>query len=614
VPAAPDAFVPLQIDPEQFSANGEYTYAVIGRLKPNVSLEQARAEIDVLQADIATTVIHKPGLKAQMTPLMDALVGRARTGLMLLLAAIGAVLLIACANLANLSLTRALARTRDDAVRAALGASRARLVVRLAIEQLLLAATGGALGLLVAQAALSAFVRTAPIDLPRVQDVQLDARVLAFAALISIATGLLVGMLPARRLATGDVQQALRATAQATTSDRRALSTRSTLLALQVALSVTLLVVTMLLTVSFMRVMKIDRGFSTDHVLAVDVALPGSRYAAAPDRVRAYERIAAAVRAVAGVDRADWVSNLPLTGESWVDGIVPIGYSRTSRDVPVANYRFVGADFFRTLSVPIRRGRALTAADFDPSRATVAAVVTERAAERLWPGVDPIGRQFTRGIPGEKPFEIVGIVPDGHPTRLETTPPPMVYVPYTHRSRLAASLVVHTVSDPSSAINPVRQAIWQIDPEAAISNARPMEQLVDRAVGGRRYQVGLFVAFGAVALFIAVVGVYAVTAYGVSRRRREMNIRAALGAKPSQVVGLIVKQGFSPVLAGLGAGIVGALAVGTVVGSLLFGVQARDPLVIAVVVAMVGGVGLLACVLAAGQGLAINPAAALREE
>ncbi len=615
--AAPDAFVPLRIDPEQFSPNGEYNYSVLGRLKAGVPVEQGRAELNVLQADLAETLAHEPGLRARVTPLVDAVVGRARRGLWLLLGAIAAVLLIACANLANLSLTRALARTRDAAVRSALGASRGRLMSKVIIEQLALAMAGGALGLLVADAALVLFVRTAPIDVPRVGEIQLDARVLGFACAVSIVTGLVVGLLPALRLAGGpggDLQQVLRAGGRATTTDRGGLRTRAALLAAQVGLSVTLLVVTLLMAVSFVRLMKVDRGFAVDRVLAVDVTLPGSRYAADAPRVGVYGRILESVRALPAVDSAAWVSNLPLTGESWVDAILLEGQALTFRDLPVANYRFVASDYFRTLSIPIRRGRALGAEDLDASRGTTAAVVSERVAQTLWPGADPIGRQFMRGDPAEKPFEVVGVVPDGRPASLDTPAALMVYVPYTYRSRTRASIVIHTGGDTAALTGDVRRAIWRVDPEIAIADARPMEELVEKAVGGRRYQMTLFVAFGAVALFIAVLGVYAVTAYGVSRRRREMNIRLALGATPSQVTGLVVRQGFSPVAAGLAGGVAGALAVSTTVASLLFDVRARDPLVIAAVVAMVAGVGFLACLVAARQGLALNPASALREE
>jgi predicted permease len=610
----PDAFVPLRIDLEGFSANGEYNYAVIGRLKAGVTPPQGLAELNVLQADIAATLTHRPGLKARIEPLMDAVVGRARRGLLLLLGAIGAVLLIACANLANMALTRSLSRARDVAVRVAFGATRGRLISHVIVEQMILAFAGGTLGLGIAHISLAAFVRTAPIDLPRVTEIALNGRVLLFAAVISIGAGLLVSILPAWRLAGRDVQPILRASGAATTTDRGGLRARAALLTAQVALSVTLLVVTMLLAVSFVRVLRVDRGFVPDRVLAVDVTLPGIRYTAPQSRVGVYERILAAVSALPEVDNVAWTSNLPLTGESWVDAILPQGSSDATRDVPLANYRFVAPDFFRVLSIPLTNGRSLIATDLDTSRATTAAVISRRTAERMWPAVDPIGRRFTRGNSQEKPFEVVGVCADGYPSRLDVAPPMMVYVPYSYRSRTRASLVIRAGGDLSSLTGAVRKAIWHVDPEIAIANVRPMDRIVDAAVGGRRYQVMLFTGFGIVALVIATLGVYAVTANGVSRRRREMNIRVALGADRSGVMSLMVREGFAPVAAGLAAGIAGALAIGSILASLLFDVRARDPLVIAIVVAVVGGTGLLSCVLATRQGLVLDPAAALREE
>ncbi len=612
--AVPDAFVPLRVDAEKFSANGEYNYSVIGRLRPGVTLAQARAELNVLQADVAATLTHRPGLTARVDPLMDAVVGRARRGLVLLLGAIGAVLLIACANLSNLSLTRALSGARDVAIRVALGASRRRLVSHVLVEQLLLGCAGGALGLGAAQVWLAAFARNAPIDLPRVAEIAVDGRVLVFAAVMSVGAGLLVAIPPAWRLSGGDVQQVLLKTGRATTGDRGGRRVRATLLAVQVALSVTLLAATSLLAVSFLRVLRVDRGFVPDRVLAADVTLPGVRYAARQPRTDVYSAILAAVSALPGVDSAAWTSNLPLTGESWVDAILPEDMREAPRDIPLANYRFVSTDFFRTLSVPVTRGRSLVTTDLEATRAATAAVISKRTAERMWSGVDPIGRRFSRGNTEEKPFEVVGVCADGYPARLDVPPPMMVYVPYAYRSRTRAALVIRAAGDLPSLSGAVRQAVWRVDPEIAIANVRPMDEIVDAAIGSRRYQTTLFVVFGIVALLIATLGVYSVTAYSVSRRRREMNIRVALGADRRQVMRLSVIEGLLPVATGLAAGVAGAIAVGSILSSLLFEVRPRDPLILTIVVALVGGIGLLACVLAARQGLVLNPAAALRQE
>jgi predicted permease len=608
------AVVPLRVNLARVGWTGQHNYGVVARLQPGVSLEQARAELDVMQRAVAEIAARETGqpadLRGWIVPLEESIVGRARLGLLLLLGAIGGVVLIACANLANLSLTRALGRMRDAAVRRALGASRGRLVGGIVLEQLLLAAAGGALGLLVARAGLNLFVLTAPIELPRVNDIDIDGRVLAFAAAAAIAAGLLVALLPAWRIGRGDVQGTLRGGGHGTT-DRGGLRIRTALLAAQVALSVTLLVVTGLFVTSFVRLLRVDPGFSPDRVVAVEISPVARRYPDTPERAQLYDRILAGVRDLAGVTSAGWTSALPLTGETFVDVIATIGDRRPPAQKPSANYRFVGPDYFRTLSMPITMGRSID--DGDRGRTITPAVISARAAHTLWPGKDPIGRQFTRADPAGK-LEVVGVIADGHATALEAESPLMVYVPYWYNNEGKSVLVVQTRAGAAAAGSELRRVIHAVDPEIAIAEVAPLRHVVDKAREGRQYQMWLFIMFGAVALVIATVGVYATTAYGVSRRRREMNIRVALGARASQVFALVLRQNAAPLLAGLVGGCAGALALGTVVASLLFKVRASDPVVILSVVALVSVTSLVASATAARQGLRIDPAAALRND
>jgi len=609
-----DLVVPFRLNFSRIGWMGQFNYAAVARLKAGVTLEQARAELDVIQqsvADIATRETHEPiELRGWIMPLGESIVGRARLGLLLLLGAIGGVVLIACANLANLSLTRALGRMREAAVRSALGASRARLAGGVVLEQLVLAATGGALGVLIARQGLNLFVKTAPIDLPRVNDIVIDGRVLGFAALVAIAAGLCVALLPAWRMGRGDVQATLRGGGHGAT-DRGGLRVRSTLLAVQVALSVTLLVVTGLFVTSFVQLLRVDPGFSPEHVTAVEIAPIANRYPDEKTRAALYDRILAAAHDLPGITSAAWTSALPLTGETWVDLIARIGDTRPSSQKSSANYRFIGPDYFRTLSMPIAKGRAID--ERDRNRAVVPAVISARAAQTLWPGADPLGQQFARGDPSQH-FEVVGMVADGHATALEAESPLMVYVPYWFNNEGRSVLMVRTPGEAAAIAGELRRVIHAVDPEIAIADVSPLRQVVDKALAGRRYQMWLFTAFGAVALLIATVGVYATTAYGVSRRRREMNIRAALGARASQVIGLVLRQSLTPLFAGIAAGCAGALAMGTVVASLLFKVRATNPFVLATVVALVGAVGVLASATAARQGMRVDPAAALRDE
>src|SRR5262245_40364494 len=609
-----DGFIPLR---PTAGWMGDHNNQAIARLRPGITPEQARAELDVLQIQIGAIVgkdFHEPyTLTSIVIPLTEHLVGRARRGLLLLLAAIGAVLLIACSNLANLSLTRTLGRLREAAIRSALGAGRRHLIVKVLIEQLLLAVVGGALGLWVASAALRLFVQTAPVDLPRVSDVTLDVRVLAFTAAVSMLAGLLVAFVPAWRLASSDVQATLRAQSGAVASDRRSLRSQGALLALQVALSVTLLVVTALLGASLVRVLNVDRGFTADRVLAVDISLPATRYATEQVRQPVYDRLLAAVHTLPGVSAVSTTSTLPLRGSSIINLIIPEGKTWTMSEMPSANFRFVAPEFFRTLGLDVKRGRSFTNGERDASR-PAPVVISESTAARMWPGEDPIGKRFSRRIPNEQGFEVVGVVGEARLTSLDEKPPLMVYIPYWWRSRPTLAILIKTKVEPASLIASVRQVVREVDPEIAVGDARPLEQLVDASTASRRYQTRLFVAFGLTALFIAAVGVYSVTSHGMSRRRREMNIRVALGAQTSHVVQLILRQATTPVIGGLVAGIAGALSVGGVVTSLLFDVRARDPYIMIAVVGVVGCIGFATCVFAARQGLAIDPARALREE
>jgi predicted permease len=373
--------------------------------------------------------------------------------------------------------------------------------------------------------------------------------------------------------------------------------------------------VTALLGTSLMRVLTVDRGFTADRVLAVDLALPAARYAQEPVRQATYGRVLAAIHTLPAIEYATTASRLPLSGGGTVNFIAPEGSTAPRSKLPTANFRYVAPEFFRTLTIAVTHGRAFKDTERDPNRPTPV-LISEPTAARLWPGEDPIGKHFSRGLQNEPGFEVVGLVTDARMNVLDQTPPLMVYVPYWWRSATSVSLLIKTktAADPLALMPEIRHAVREIDPEIAIGLSRPLEQLVDASVAGRRYQTQLLIAFGAVALFIATVGVYAVTSYGVSRRRREMNIRVALGAESTQVIRLILRQATTPVLIGVAAGTVGALALGGVVANQLFGVQSRDPLIVAIVVAIVTTVGVATCTFAARQGLSLDPAAALRDE
>ncbi|MGH9410331.1 MAG: ABC transporter permease [Vicinamibacterales bacterium] len=607
------AIIPFRINVASFDWMGEFNYGVLARLKPGVTVQQARTEMDVLQGTIAEIVkkeTHEDAsLRGWVMPLDETIVGSSRRGLLLLLGAIGGVLLIACANLANLTLTRTIGRMRDAAVRGALGASRWRLVRAAVIDQLALAAAGGLLGIGVAAAALRAFVTTAPVTLPRIADVVIDARVLIFAAAVALLAAVTVALLPAWRLGRGNLESVLRSGGR--TSDRGGRRVRSTLLTAQVALSVMLLAVSGLFISSLRQLLRVDTGFASDGALTVEVAPVSARYPDTPKRAALYDRVLERVRAIPTVTAASWTSALPLTGETWVDKIARPDRPQEKGVSASANYRFVGADYFAAVGMPLMRGRSIE--ESDRGHKVVPAVISSNAARLLWPDGTALGGEFTRSDPSQH-FQVVGIVADGHVTSLESDPPLMIYVPYWYNNEGKSVLVVRARGDASALAPAIRAAVREVDPDVAIAHIAPLSGVVDAAVSGRRYQASLFTAFGLVALVIAVLGVYATTAYGISRRRREMNIRVALGARASQVFSLILRQSVTPIAVGLAAGLGGALGIGGIVASLLYEVHARDPIVLTVVVVIVAAVGTLSAAGATFGGLHLEPAAALRDE
>jgi predicted permease len=606
------AIVPFRISIANFDWMGSFNYGVIARLKPGVTLQQARAEMNVVQgtvAEIARRETRAPAdLRAWIMPLEETIVGPVRRGLLLLLGAIGALLLIACANLANLTLTRTIGRLRDAAVRGALGASRWRLVRGIIVDQVLLASAGGVLGIALAAAALRIFVSTAPISLPRVHQVAIDGRVLAFGCGLTLLAALTVAVLPGWRVGRGNLESVLRRGGRS--SDRGAQRVRSSLLMAQVVLSVMLLAVGGLFVSSLTRLLRVDSGFSAEGAATIEIAPGSTRYPDIAERAALYDRILDRVHDLPGVTAAAWTSALPLTGETWVDRISRPDQPQDEASSS-ANYRFVGPEYFRAIGMPILQGRSIEPQD----RATTItpAVISSRAARTHWPGKDVIGREFTRADPSQR-FRIVGLVGDGRVTELESEPPSMVYVPYWFNNEGKSILVVRAQGDPLALVPAVRGIVRDVDPDVAIAKVAPLHDVVDAAVEGRRYQASLFAAFGASALLIAIVGVYATAAYGVARRRRELNIRVALGARVSQVFSLVLRQTVVPVALGLAGGLAGALGMGGVIGSLLYDVRPRDPLVLGVVVGVVATVATLSAAVATFSGLRIEPASALRED
>jgi putative ABC transport system permease protein len=613
-PLRTNYFKPLGLDPAQFDQLGEFDYAAIARLKPGTSKEQALAELNVIQARIAKDAKEGVGLRAEIIPLESAVVGRARRGLLLLLAGVGAVLLIVCLNLANLLLVRVPARVREAGIRTALGASRARLARQLLTESALLAIVGGVLGVSLAYFALRWLVAVAPANLPRMDEVHVDARVLWFTAFVSMLTGILFGALPAWRVSHAEPQQALKAGAVTITEGRPARRLRESLIGFEVGVGTLLLIMAGLLTTSMVHLLGVDKGFTTEHVLAVDVNLPPQNYTTADQKVAFYDNVLARVRALPGVNSAGWISRLPLEGEEQVDLINVPGRSTTALQSPIANYRYVSPGYFQSMGIPLRQGRLIEQVDRDRH----VAVISESVAKKVWPGENPLGKQFHPGDDQRSLTEIIGVVADIRTVALDEPPLLMVYLPAGPASRnwsgAQASLVIRSAIAPTALASAVRGVIRSLDSGVPIRHLRPMAEIVSESVAVRRFQLGLASLFAIFALLLAALGIYGVVGYSVARRRQELGIRMALGARGPNLRNLVLLQGMSPVVMGWAAGALAALAAGDVIHGLLFGVTAQDPLTIASVTIVVLVTAALACYIPARRAMNVDPMVALRYE
>lgn len=610
---------PLGEDPSQYDVLGEFDFAAIARLKPGVSLSQASAELNVVQAQIARQAKEGVDLRGELIPLASQVLGPARQGLFFLLAAVGAVLLIICVNLANLLLARVPRRMREAAIRTALGATRARLARQMLTESLLLGILGGALGIVLASFGVSAIVSAAPPGIPRLEEVSIDGRVLLFAILISVITAVLFGMLPAWRIAHADPQEALKSGVLNTTENRRTRRMRSSLIGLEVALSTVLLILGGLFTSSLVHLLSVNTGFSVDHVLAADVSLPpqayGSREQGAPARGHFYDQALAAIRTLPGVRAVGWINYLPLEGEGSVSDVRYPGTSdKNVANMPLADYRAASPDYFRAMGIPLIAGRIFTEAD----RGRKVIVISQRLAERMWPGKNAVGQLCqVDWADAHEPVEVIGVVGDIRTIAMDKSPVMMVYCPPwlgAAATPQGASIVIRTAMNPAAAASAVRDAIRGVDPGVPITALRPMSDVISKSVDTRRFQMLLAMIFAVCALFLASLGIFGVVAYSVEQRRHELGIRLALGAQLSNLRAMILRQGMAPVCAGLAAGVAASLFLGRLIAGLLFGIHAFDPLTFACVALVVVIVAVLACYIPARRATRVDPMVALRYE
>ena len=592
---------------------GEFDFIAIARLRPDTTEAQALAELNVVQAQISKQADEKMPMKGVLLPLEEEVVGSARSGLIFLLAAVGAVLLIVCANLASLLLARVPGRMREVAIRSALGATRGRVIRQLLTETFLLSFAGGALGIWLCGFALRWFVSVAPASLPRVNEISIDARVLGFALAITVVTGILFGMLPAWRVSRSQPIDALKSGATATTESRRTRRLREGLIGFEVGVTTLLLILAGLLVASLGRVLSVHAGFDKGNALLAGVDLPPQSYDKPADRLRFYDEVLAGAQSLPGIRAVGWVSIPPLGGQGSVTGITVPGANQPKGETPEANYRPVSPDYFSAMGIPVVRGRIFGPADRD--RKVV--VVSQSVADRFWPGRNPIGQMCVTYWGPPIPAEVVGVVADIRTVRLDEPPLMMVYVPEWFNAfsvPSGATIVFRTESDPAASAPAVRELIHKTDAQVPITSLEPITQIISQSVDARRFSMFLTMVFAVSSLLLASLGIVGVVGYSIEQRRQELGIRMALGAELQDLLRMVIRQGMAPVLTGLAAGVVAAIFVGRVIGSLLFGVSSYDPLTLAVVAFIVSAVSLAACYIPARRAMRVDPMVALRYE
>ena len=613
-----DLWTPQAFTAQQLRERGAHYLEVVARLRPGVTLAQANADLEVLRRRLAR---EYPDTNAGIQrffaePLQDSYTYGARTGLIVLMAAVGFILLIVCANIANLLLARATGRQREIAVRTALGAARGRIVRQILTESLVLAAGGGLLGILLASWCLNFLKNLIPADLSRTVALSLDPGVLAFTLAICFASSLLFGMAPALQVSRIDLNSVLKDGGRGSTGLRRG-SLRNLLVIGEVALSLMLLVGSGLLLESFARLRGIDPGFRAGHVLTARVDAPVTRYGDFTKRTTFFARVLERVRALPGVESAGFTSALPLTWDGGTGGFIPEGAVVRPDVAWDANNRVVSPGYFEAMGIPLRRGRLFR--DADGPDAPPVAIINEAMARKFWPNQDPLGKRFKfeNGSDNTPWLRIVGIVGDVRQMRLDEPPRQEMYFPYWQAKdnwMVPRDLAIRTAGDPLSLAGAVRQAVWSIDRDQPVSNVMTLDALLDKEVAQRRVQASLLAGFAALALILACIGIYGVLSYLVAQRTQEIGVRVALGASAADVFRTVAGQGMTLAAFGMAAGLAGALALSRLLGSLLFGVGAVDPAAYIAAVVLFGAVALAACYFPARRAADVDPLTALRYE
>jgi predicted permease len=613
-----DIFAPLPLGADAEKNRGDENYNIMVRLKPGVSVQKAQADIDVIASRIREKDKRDASFGMHVVGLQEQVVGDVRRALLVLLGSVGLVLLIACANVANLLLTRAAGREKEVAIRAALGAGWQRLARQLFTESALLGLLGGAAGLLVAQLGIYVVRTMNPGNIPRLEDIVINGGVLVFTLGVSLATGILFGVAPAWRAIKVDLNTSLKAGGRSGQSDGglhlRRHSLRGLLIVSELTLSLMLLIGAGLLIRSFLRLQNVSPGFTTDHVLTMEVAAAGRKYQDDKNNkpiINFYKEIESRVAHLPGVVAEGVVSTLPMTGEvGW--GIINVeGYAPPPGQELQADIRVAGTDYFQTMEIPLRTGRFFTEDDNADKPQVV--IIDEKFAQRFWPNSDPIGKHLWFRD-AKKPITIVGVVGVVKQYGLEADGKIATYFPQQQYSDPRMFLAVRTSSEAAGLSSAVVSQIHAVDPDVVVYEIRTMQERLHDSLARQRFASTMLGAFAVFALLLAAVGLYGVMSHLVTQSTHDIGVLVTLGARPGNIIGLVVRQGMQLAGIGIAVGLVGALGLTRVMNSLLFGVSTTDALTFATVPALLAAVAFAATVIPAWRATRVDPMVALRQE
>src|SRR5215475_4947546 len=610
--------MPLPLSVDQMNNQGDENYNVLARLKPGATIAQAQTELNLavrrLEQQFPDSYPPSRRFSLSIRPLLEQAVGDIRLALYVLLGAVGCVLLIACVNVANLLLARAAAREKEMAIRTAIGARRWRVARQLLTESVLLSAVGGALGLLLAVWGLALLRWLNPSDIPRLEAVGIDNRVLAFNTAVAVLTGILFGLAPALRGSRMNLSETLKEGGRSLAGGgHRRL--RNLLVITEIALSLVLLVCAGLLIRSFVRVQQVEPGFAPKNVLSMRVALVGPAYSEEARRVSFYQGLWERIRRLPGVEASGGVSALPLTGGIGWGGITIEGYDASSgQSLIQSDMRAASVGYFETMKIPLIRGRFFAEQDSKESARVV--IVDENMARTYWPNADPIGKRLKFGSAGNNNpwMTVVGVVTNVKHYALDADSRVALYVPHLQSGAGSLSIAARTTADPANIAGAVTREVRAMDPNLPIYDVKTMEQWLLESLARRRFAMLMLGLFAVIAMLLAAVGIYGVMSYTVAQRTREIGVRVALGAQTRDVLRLVVRQGMSLAGIGVGIGLAAAIGVSRLMTGLLFDVRATDPITFTAIAVLLTIVALLACLLPARRAAQVDPLVALRVE